>query len=163
MDCGQATFPRLARSVFVAMAAPALAAFAISCSAVQRPIQTPSPEWGPLAVASRDLALLVVKSGPISIDDRCVTITQHGITSVIVWPPERTEWLASERIIRYTDTTGSVAEVAHGQRVRLGGGGDPGGPSGDIEWVSPPHAECADLRRWWVTTLEKDTGSSPSS
>ena len=136
----------------------------------------PSPiAWGPLAVfPPQDGADSARNEGTLRITGTCVTLERLGEVTLLTWPADRTTWDEASRTITFENFDGTIATVADGDVVVVGGSGGgteseaEGGISSEeyvarIDWVAPPASSCP-LERWWgVGAIELAGASGPDA
>lgn len=122
----------------------------------------PGQQWGPLAVVpgggSGNEALII---GTLRVTDDCVFVEERGDDVLLVWPADRTTWNDEEKSIEFLQSSGESIHLAHGDQVRISGGGssvDEGGLEADdwlasIQWTSEPPGPCVKDTRWFVGDL----------
>ncbi|HEV8053264.1 MAG TPA: hypothetical protein VGP30_00385, partial [Candidatus Limnocylindrales bacterium] len=126
-----------------------------------------SEDWGPLAIVPEPQGFGdALTSGTLQITDECVLLEAGDELELLVWPADRTTWLAADRVISFENTDGSKNQLRDGDAVSFGGGGDStreGGTSAadwveGIDWVSRPAASCPKDVTFWVGEF---AGASP--
>jgi hypothetical protein len=105
-------------------------------------------DWGPLAVARTPEQPAARAEGIVRITDTCVgLVAPGGGGALLVWPADRVEWLASDRVVRFRNLDARVHLLRDGAAVVLQGGGGAVGADGrpidrDFDWLAPPRPGC---------------------
>lgn len=119
--------------------------------------------WGPLAVVPpQDGSDSARNEGTLEITRDCVVLNAAGGPVLLMWPADRTTWVAEQEIVQFRDLDGGIEAAADGDFVIVGGSGDNNEERGttteqwlaQTPWVQLPSEACPLEERWWVGSLE---------
>lgn len=126
-------------------------------------------DLGPLAVfedPGTGAALALGGTGPIHIEDACVTMTLiNGESLALVWRSAEVRWNEEDREITFTSAAVADAKpitIRDGDIITVGGASleDDVPVTRNLAWLATPQASC-EGRQWIVTVLTKPQCDDP--